>query len=176
MAFVRTATSGYCAEGRGTPWVLDLHSGSNSVRRAVCAAGVSVRVVSVNIDDIVHRGLPVYSPDLYIGIMARLLTTGAGLASVVDDALAFLNADAAGCTWRSLVLVWVSPPCETYSCLQVINEGQGATCHREWRRDAASHIVFSPPLLGPPGFVARLHDAALVALFRQLPAVLARTA
>ena len=166
MAFVRAATSGYCAEGRGTPWVLDLYSESNSVRRAVRAAGVPVRVVSVNIDNIVDRGLPVYSPDLYIGIMARLLTTGAGLASIVDNALAFLNADAAGCTWRSLILVWVSPPCETYSSLQVTNEGQGATCHREWRRDAASHIVPSPPLRGPPGFVARLHDAALVALLR----------
>ena len=176
MAFVRAATNGYRAEGRGTPWVLDLYSGSNSVRRAVRAAGDPVRVVSVNIDNIVHRGVPVYSPDLYIDIMARLLTSGAGLASIVDDALAFLNADAAGCTWRSLVLVWVSPPCETYSMLQVANEGQGYTCHREWQRDAASHIVSSPPLRGPPGFVARLHDAALVALLRQLPAVLDRTA
>ena len=176
MAFVRAAMTGYDADGRGMPWVLDLYSGSNSVRRAVRAAGVPVRVVSVNIDDIDDRGVPVFSPDLYIDVMARLLTAGAGLASIVDDALAFLNTDAAGSTWRSLVLIWVSPPCETYSALQVTNERLCVTCHRAWRRDAASHIVSSPPLCGPRGFVARLHDAALVALLGQLPDVLARTA
>ena len=94
MAVVRAAINGYSAEGRGSPWVLGLYSGSSSVRRAVRAAGVPVRVVSVSIDDIVDRGVPVYWLDLYIGIMARLLTAGAGLASIADVALAFLNADA----------------------------------------------------------------------------------
>jgi hypothetical protein len=174
------ALVGFDETERGTPWVLDLYSGTNSARRAVQvgAAPAGVRVVSVNACDIVD-GPATHRPDLYVDIVAELLARDDGLERIVDAALAFLHlTDSRGtCCWRSLVLVWASPPCETYSPLNLTNERLGASCHRDWRRaQGGTKILSSPPLSGPAGFLARLHDAALQALLRQIPRVLARTA
>ena len=65
------ALVGFDETERGTPWVLDLYSGTNSARRAVQvgAAPAGVRVVSVNACDIVD-GPATHRPDLYVDIVA----------------------------------------------------------------------------------------------------------
>ena len=151
------------AARHGTPWGIELFSGTCSTRGP--ARGKGVHVVSVCVSHI-RDGENLYEADVHTDLYGAAVYYDFLAAGGADTHVMRVVAEKClphapqGATLASLAFVWNSLPCETYS---------GVVCNHAYHRAWGCPPIEDPqPLAGPGGASARVADIAAVLLLNSL--------